>query len=118
MILWSNIETAIGLVAGSIPVLQKLIMGYTKKPNCSGGGDVPHIIPGLVTFGSSPLAAKSRSQRVFHNPTDTGFSVASVHASRRSHEWERLEDDSSGSGIRADFTYEVELSRVQTAKLP
>ncbi|KAI6081956.1 hypothetical protein F4821DRAFT_274538 [Hypoxylon rubiginosum] len=109
VVLWSNIETAVGLIAGSIPVLQKLIMGRFKKPG-------EHITPhDIITIGSTP--PKSRNHRnTFLNPTDTGFTVASVHASRRhSRDWERL-DESNPQGIRADYTYEVELSRIEEAE--
>ncbi|KAI1773183.1 hypothetical protein F4818DRAFT_119851 [Hypoxylon cercidicola] len=108
VVLWSNVETTIGLIAGSVPVLQKLIMGHFKKQGS-------HVTPlDIITIGSMP--PKSRNHRdAFLNPTDTGFSVASVHASRRSREWERL-DDSSPQGIRADYTYEVELSQIQESE--
>lgn len=89
-------------------MLQKLIMSRFKKQGS-------HVTPlDVITIGSAP--PKSRNNRdAFLNPTDTGFSVASVHASRRSREWERL-DDSSAQGIRADYTYEVELSRIQESE--
>lgn len=108
VVLWCNVETAVGLIAGSIPVLQKLIMRRIKKSQTS------HATPlDIVTIGSTP-PPKLRDRGVFRNPTDTGFSIASVHANRRSRDWERLEEDSSLRGIRADYTYEVELSQVST----
>ncbi|KAI2627743.1 hypothetical protein GGR54DRAFT_430179 [Hypoxylon sp. NC1633] len=107
VILWSNVETGIGLMAGSAPVLQKVILSHARK---STAHSTPNV-PGLVTFGSVPVKY-GRHRGAFRNPTDTGFTVASVHASRRSREWECLEDASLG-GIRADYTYEVELEHMQ-----
>ncbi|KAI1103719.1 hypothetical protein F4804DRAFT_218659 [Jackrogersella minutella] len=103
-ILWSNIENAIGLIAGSVPVLQRLIVRRLKK---KGSAATPNT-PGLVTFGSAPV--RFRSKRVFSNPTDIGFSVATVHSTHHPGDWQRLADDSSSQCIRADYTYEVELS--------
>ncbi|KAI1139289.1 hypothetical protein F5Y05DRAFT_381403 [Hypoxylon sp. FL0543] len=101
LVLWSNIEMAIGLIAGSIPVLQKVILSRFKKHT---SGSSPNPLD-LVTFGSAPV--KDR-RRVFTNPTDIGFSITTVHATHP-HDWERLEDESgSQGGIRTDFTYEVE----------
>ncbi|KAI0179848.1 hypothetical protein GGR52DRAFT_528625 [Hypoxylon sp. FL1284] len=103
VVLWSNIETAIGLVAGSIPVLQRLIVGRLRKQGSA------HATPlDIMTIGSTPRKVRA-SRGAFMNPTDTGFTVASVHASRRSREWELLDDL---RGIRADYTYEVELSHI------
>ncbi|KAI0835894.1 hypothetical protein F5Y06DRAFT_305521 [Hypoxylon sp. FL0890] len=104
LVLWSNIEMAIGLTAGSMPVLQKMILSRIKKQSsCSS----PNAVD-LVTFGSSPV--KDR-RKVFTNPTDVGFSITTVHATRP-RDWERLEDEcSSQGGIRTDFTYEVESTK-------
>ncbi|KAI1459611.1 hypothetical protein F4805DRAFT_47782 [Annulohypoxylon moriforme] len=111
LVLWSNIENGVGLIAGSIPVLQKIIMRRFKKEHSSS---TPNSV-GLVTFGSAP--AKSRNRRVFSNPTDVGFSVTTVQTNHHPHDWERLEDDTSSQGIRADFTYEVERSQASEANL-
>ncbi|KAI1372056.1 hypothetical protein F4677DRAFT_273603 [Hypoxylon crocopeplum] len=108
--LWSHLESGIGLIAGSVPVLQKLIMSRVKKAT----SHATPTLPDIVTYGSVPPKVLA-NRAVFRNPTDTGFSVASVHANRRSRDWERLEDDSSLQGIRADYTYEVELSQVAPA---
>ncbi|KAI0886610.1 uncharacterized protein GGS22DRAFT_199015 [Annulohypoxylon maeteangense] len=111
LVLWSNIETAVGLIAGSVPILQKLIMRHFRKYNPS---PTPNSV-GLVTFGSAPI--KSRNRRVFSNPTDIGFSVTTVQTNHHPHDWERLEDDSSSGRIRADFTYEVETSQASESDL-
>ncbi|KAI1210079.1 uncharacterized protein F4807DRAFT_467230 [Annulohypoxylon truncatum] len=111
LVLWSNIENAVGIIAGSLPILQKMIMRRFRK---EGSTATPNSV-GLVTFGSAPV--KSRNRRVFSNPTDIGYSVTTVQTNHNPHDWERLEDDSSSQGIRADFTYEVERSQASEANL-
>ncbi|KAI1385678.1 uncharacterized protein F4822DRAFT_351166 [Hypoxylon trugodes] len=106
VILWSNIEIGVGLIAGSIPVLQRLIMSRMKKQK------IPHspIPVDLVTFGSTPVKTR-RHVGGFNNPTDTGFSMVTVHASHPSRDWERLDDDSSVGTcvIRTDYTVDVDI---------
>lgn len=93
----------------------------------SAGAEAPL---GLVTFGgSTPLpGAGNRRRGTFRNPTDGGVSVAAVHA-RGDGDWRRLKDDGSSAssgpddkddlhggpaplgGIRADYSYDVDISR-------
>lgn len=120
IVLWSNIESAIGLVAGSIPSLRRLIMGRVHKSSAQSSGEL-HQPVSLVTFGGTPAGGKphqrkSRRERTFKTNTDHGVSIATVHArGGDSNNWRRLHDDSDKSesirGIRAEYTYEVELSR-------
>ncbi|KAL7619640.1 hypothetical protein AAE478_010181 [Parahypoxylon ruwenzoriense] len=123
IVLCSNVETAIGLIAGSVPILQKLIMRRRRAKSQAQDtlGQSPNV-PGLVTFGNSPMAKSTRGGKInnshniragFRNPTDTGFSIAIVQAGEPRWPqdcWESLGDESSTRGIRADYTYEVELS--------
>jgi hypothetical protein len=117
IVLWSNIETAIGLVAGSLPSLRRLVLNHARRTKPSTDNSGLNSAPlGLVTFGgSTPTGRKSRN-RNFRNPTDGGVSVATVHAQGNG-DWRRLKDDSdkeeSPNGIRADYTYQVELSSRQ-----
>jgi hypothetical protein len=139
-VLFSNIETAIGCVATSIPTIRLFFMRSSQTPNNSGA-KTPTPLNGsksLVTFGSTPVlnnynsssgnnkkGAGSKSRGMFRNPTDTGLSFATVHAKG---DWERLQDGDSDKGnlldenvgprapaperaIRADYTYSVELSK-------
>ncbi|KAI0114180.1 hypothetical protein F4776DRAFT_638489 [Hypoxylon sp. NC0597] len=105
IVLWGDIEVGVGLIAGSIPVMQKLIMRRIRKQNsCPSPGPLD-----LVTFGSAPVKGRN-DRRIFTNPTDVGFNITTVHATHP-HDWERLEDESSSRRcIRADYTYEVELT--------
>lgn len=95
-----------GLIASSVPPIRKLFKG---KPAESSGGATPDH-KSLVTFGSAPV----RPDKRFRNPTDQGMSFSSVHAG----DWTRLQDrDSDASrediaGIRAEYTYEVEMTRL------
>lgn len=120
IVLLSNIESAIGLIASSIPTLRKLIIRKAR-----GGSDKGAVGSGpksLVTFGSAPVQRKGG----FRNPTDQGMTFATVHASAN-RDWTRLRDGDSdttaeealvghggggGGGIRAEYTYEVEMSRL------
>ncbi|KAI0891987.1 hypothetical protein F4806DRAFT_289975 [Annulohypoxylon nitens] len=111
LVLWSNIENAVGLIAGSVPILQRLIMRRFFKRDDST--NTPNSV-GLVTFGSAPM--KSRNRRVFSNPTDIGYTVATVQTVHNPH-WERLEEDMNFRGIRTDFTYEVHTSQASEADL-
>ncbi|KAK9414740.1 hypothetical protein SUNI508_10858 [Seiridium unicorne] len=113
--LWSNVESAIGLIAGSLPSLRRLIVAKVKKSSGKGSTLDPQPL-GLVTFGGTPLtgagAGKSRN-RTFKSNTEGGVTVATVHA-HGDGDWKRLRDDSdreeSLRGIRAEYTYEVEMS--------
>ncbi|KAK8074506.1 hypothetical protein PG997_009169 [Apiospora hydei] len=120
IVLWSNVESAIGLVAGSLPSLRRLILAKVKKSSSqesasngySHGANTP---VGLVTFGGTPLTgAGGRKKSAFRNPTDLGNTVTTVHA-QGDGDWRRLRDSSSDKeslhGIRADYTYEVELTQ-------
>ncbi|KAI1763612.1 hypothetical protein GGR53DRAFT_531365 [Hypoxylon sp. FL1150] len=119
--LLSNIEIGIGCIASSVPTLRRLFVRKgdssqvsSRKPWDRRGSK------SLITFGSLPNHGRgSGSRSKFRNPTDTGFSLATVHAQG---DWERLQDgdsdknlESGGSlgknGIRADYTYTVELSQ-------
>lgn len=68
IVLWSNVESAIGLIAGSLPSLRRLILAHAKKASSSTGesnkvhhhsGDANTPV-GLVTFGGTPLAGGRR----------------------------------------------------------
>ncbi|KAJ4344379.1 uncharacterized protein N0V89_012119 [Didymosphaeria variabile] len=128
IVLWSNIETAIGLIAGSLPSLRLLIVRNIKTSK-NGNSSGPSLKQNardrsLVTIGGggAPLSNNGgkRGRGTFKNPTDTGVSVSHVYAHGEG-DWERLSDSSSQTrlkhaasetkgGIRADFSYEVELS--------
>lgn len=111
IVLWSNIETTIGLVAGSIPTLRRLFMRSTDKTTGYSGSGMPAVGTGgneLRTIGGGGRRTKNRS---FKNPTDPGVSVATVHA-RKDNDWRRLGDYSQSDQehqIRKDRSYKVEM---------
>lgn len=107
----------------------RLLFIRTKTAE-SSGAKTPDPLQGsnsLVTFGSTPInrGPGSKSRGMFRNPTDTGLSFATVHAKQKGGDWERLQDGDSDKGnlleenvspngnrgIRADYTYSVELTQ-------
>jgi len=62
------------------------------------------------------MSGRKGGNRSYRNPTDLGISMATVQ-SRGDGDWSRLQDESFDKedvenlkGIRADYTYEVDLS--------
>ncbi|TGO14736.1 hypothetical protein BTUL_0049g00450 [Botrytis tulipae] len=116
IVLLSNIETAIGCVASSIPTVGRFFMRNSAAKKSASEPDGPKD---LVTFGSAPISARHNTKgRVFRNPTDTGTTFATVHA-HGDGDWSRLHDGDSDhnpdldtrEGVRADYTYQVQLSK-------
>jgi hypothetical protein len=112
IVLLSNVESAIGLISSSIPSMNKFTYRKTNLAHKPPPGLKPER-KSLVTFGSAPVRPKRSSKR-FLNPTDQGTSFASVHAG----DWARLQDQESDTSrdevgeIRAEYTYQVELSEM------
>ncbi|OTA98777.1 hypothetical protein M426DRAFT_325725 [Hypoxylon sp. CI-4A] len=98
VVLWSLLETAVGLIAGSIPVLQRLIFRRIKSKTSETSPNVE----GLVTFGSIPIKSRS-DRRGLSDPTQICLG------------WEPLEDASSSRGIYADCTYDIELTQTSAS---
>ncbi|KAK8085781.1 hypothetical protein PG997_007052 [Apiospora hydei] len=140
MVLFSNVETGIGLFASSLPSIRRAYLIFIKpegQDGSSGGGgsgasDSKHHQgnAGIITIGGSgggmpgasgrrsqPKSSRSRSR--FINPTDLGQSEAHIDGGG---EWERLGDDgsdkgiliphSNDKGIRVDQSYAVEMHPV------
>ncbi|RDW85687.1 hypothetical protein BP5796_04012 [Coleophoma crateriformis] len=119
IVMWSNIETAIGCVASSIPTLRRFVV--SKKSKDESSSNPQDLNPkGLATFGSAPAVPRhsAKGRGVFRNPTDAGLTYVSVHA-HGDGDWKRLRDGDSDhstgvettKGIRTDYTFEVELSK-------
>ncbi|KAI1653393.1 hypothetical protein F4813DRAFT_393708 [Daldinia decipiens] len=104
-VLWSNIETAIGIIAGSMPVLQKIFLSQpkTREPITSSKA------PGSAPSHSAPIKSQSNRED-FSNPFDTGCNITTVSASRRSRDWDRMKGRFNLPFIRAEYTYEVTRS--------
>ncbi|RAL64750.1 hypothetical protein DID88_001781 [Monilinia fructigena] len=116
IVLLSNIETAIGCVASSVPTFARFLRRSHPKDSFHS---TRHKPKDLVTFGSAPISGRQNSKaRAFRNPTDTGITFATVHA-HGDGDWSRLHDGDSEhntelrtvDGIRTDYTYQVELSK-------
>ena len=128
IVLWSNIETAIGLIAGSLPSLRFLVVRNIKSSR-NGNSTGPSYGQksrdrNLVTIGGGGPASHGGGKRhgSFKNPNDTNVTVSNVYGYGEG-DWERLSDTSSQAklknatseeinhgGIRADFSVQVELS--------
>ncbi|KAI9157968.1 hypothetical protein HJFPF1_05953 [Paramyrothecium foliicola] len=93
VILLSIGECGIGLIAGSLPMLRRLIQGWLGKDD-SVAAPTPNS---NITFGGTgPSGQHSRGR--FNNPTDKGMSRATVKTGRGSGEWEQLDDGNSSNG--------------------
>ncbi|TDZ30790.1 hypothetical protein C8035_v002026 [Colletotrichum spinosum] len=105
---WSNVETAIGLVAGSLPALRQLFNRKRALPHAAK--DAGHTgSAGIVTIGGSGRALKAKASKSLHSGYDASASGQD--------EWSRLDEESvsdKGStspikGIRKDVTFEIEM---------
>ncbi|TQN72547.1 hypothetical protein CSHISOI_02919 [Colletotrichum shisoi] len=112
--LWSNIETAVGLVAGSLPALRQLFMRDSTKGASTDGTDgsagLHPASAGLVTIGGSGGTSKSKNRKGLKS----NFEIDEAAKG----DWTRLDEDSVSDkdstvpirGIRRDMTFEVEMS--------
>jgi len=114
--LWSNVETAIGLIAGSAPALRRLFL-YHQSPRATtrGTDGGSHGLPqgsgsvGLVTIGGSVVTSSKNKD---HKGLKSNFGEAEQG------NWTRLDEDTGSDkestvpirGIRRNMTFEVETS--------
>ncbi|KAK7743614.1 hypothetical protein SLS53_004149 [Cytospora paraplurivora] len=137
IVLFSNIESGIGCVATSLPAIRKLYMRLAKKEGTedndtsntpkSNGSKSKTLV--TIGGGGSPFASRGRLAR----GVNRGVSLTTVQARGAGDgdgdgDWEQLQDgdsdeiplspskDGKGSrplrGIRAEYTYSVELEAV------
>lgn len=113
IILCSNVETGIGCFASSIPSLRHF--WHTNADGSTDPHSKRHVSSSKLVTGNSTRARGGNSYR---NPTDVGFSLSSVHHSRKE-EWEILQDGASDEGIlmeskgvHVERTYRVESEQV------
>ncbi|KAJ6444538.1 integral membrane protein [Purpureocillium lavendulum] len=120
IMLCSDIETGIGCIATSVPSIRRL---FRSNPSASSTQNSNPARNSMWTFGSRSTN-KLPGDR-FNNPTDQGFSLATVHARPADDSWQRLDGDSdsgnllpgdSAKGIRAEYAYEVEVERESVAR--
>ncbi|KAH7363287.1 hypothetical protein B0T11DRAFT_329275 [Plectosphaerella cucumerina] len=112
--LWSNIETAVGLIAGSLPALRQLVMrrhSSTKATGNSGTDNTRGLNPaasaGLVTIGGSGAAIRSKDRKALKSVYDIDEAEEG--------DWTRLDEDNNSDkestvpirGIRKDTTFEM-----------
>ncbi|KAK8070228.1 hypothetical protein PG994_006844 [Apiospora phragmitis] len=135
MMLFSNVETGIGLFASSLPSIRRAYLIFFQGQHDGGDGsgghghsggpsDDDHHLgnTGIVTIGGTGGKAgsrtkSSRSRNRFVNPTDLGQSEAHVDGGGA---WERLGDDGSDKrmlmpndkNIHVNQSYAVEMHPV------
>lgn len=117
--LWSNVETAVGLIAGSLPALRQLfVRRRSSRAASNGASNVFHSASGVqVTIGGSGGVSKSRDRKGMRSNFDAVDSDQG--------QWTRLEEGDNGSdkestvpirGIRRDISFEVEMSSLHHNK--
>jgi hypothetical protein len=119
IVLWSNVETTIGLVLGSLPALRRVFRYHAEKQASTGKGSSLNARKdssfGLTTFGGTPSTNRRPANKSFRNPSDVGVSITTIHTRGDGGDWKRLQDETFENdklpGIRAEYTYNVELSR-------
>ncbi|KAJ0382904.1 hypothetical protein COL922a_011583, partial [Colletotrichum nupharicola] len=87
--LWSNVETAIGLIAGSLPALRQFVMRH-RAPRATTRGTEGSIglqppSAGLVTIGGSGGTSKIRGRKGMKS----NFEIDEADQG----DWTRLEED-------------------------
>ncbi|WYZ34043.1 hypothetical protein EsH8_I_000319 [Colletotrichum jinshuiense] len=112
--LWSNVETAVGLVAGSLPALRQLFSHQRASRSATRGTEgslgLNPVSAGLVTIGGSGAVSKSKVRK--------GLKSNYEDDEAGQGDWTRLDEDNGSDkdstvpirGIRKDMTYEVEMS--------
>ncbi|OHW98901.1 hypothetical protein CSPAE12_02410 [Colletotrichum incanum] len=112
--LWSNVETAVGLIAGSLPALRQFFM-RNSSPRATtrgtgGSGGLHPASAGLVTIGGSGGTSKIKARKGLKS----NFEIDEAEQG----DWTRLDEDNVSDkestvpirGIRREMTYEVEMS--------
>ncbi|WZH44176.1 hypothetical protein QYS62_005194 [Fusarium acuminatum] len=124
IVLFSCIEVGVGCIAASLPsmrILYKRVRGQESQASIA----TPHANT-LVTIGGGKIgnSASKGTKRTFTNPTNRG--VNSTHINSGENDWERLSDgdsdrgilgDGKKGGIRADYSFAVELDSYSTRDL-
>ncbi|KAJ1328257.1 hypothetical protein MN608_07593 [Microdochium nivale] len=122
----SCIELAVGCIAASLPSIRRLYKEYAGSKTQTFGSS--ENSKGLVTIGGSGMprarADRSRTHRVFSNPSDRGTTTTNINSGEGS--WERLHDAEAPSAervpnpelqnppghIKTVYTYSVEMEPV------
>ncbi|EFQ25390.1 hypothetical protein CGRA01v4_02644 [Colletotrichum graminicola] len=112
--LWSNVETAVGIVAGSLPALRQLVTRHVASQSAtkgtSGSSGLAPSSAALVTIGGSGGTNKSKARKGMKS----NFEVDDAEHG----DWTRLDEDTASDkestvpirGIRKETSYAVEMS--------
>lgn len=110
--LWSNVETAIGLILGSVPALHQFFGRHRKPKSSTHESDGLHPSLGLVTIGGTDMAAKSKERKT----TKSSNYEADENGQG---DWTRLDEDTASDkestvpirGIRKDVSFEMDANK-------
>ncbi|KAH8651278.1 hypothetical protein BX600DRAFT_100885 [Xylariales sp. PMI_506] len=124
IVLFSCIETGIGCIAASLPSVRRFYVQLrgldTRQSESTANAKSLVTIGGAVIPGASNIR---NHKRVFSNPTDRGATTTLIDGGNGN--WERLQDsdsdkgilkNASSGGIRADYTYTIELEPAHVGK--
>ncbi|RGP81031.1 hypothetical protein FLONG3_820 [Fusarium longipes] len=105
IVIWSIVESGIGIIAGSLPSLRKLVSSRFRF-DTSAGSSPAHITPfeggsrAVITANSAPAIRRSH-----------------IHRSQTDGEWEQLDDGSSSQKIYVKVDVEMQsLKRPTTSR--
>ncbi|RYP18747.1 hypothetical protein DL765_003769 [Monosporascus sp. GIB2] len=108
VILWSAVESAVGIIAGSLPSLRKLFGYYFETPNNSYQRDSGARGGAQNTIGGTPFSVVGRGHQL-ETLGSNGMRSNSVYMSSKANNgWRPLDDESSARGIARQTTARVE----------
>lgn len=93
IVLCSNVETGIGCFASSIPSLRHYFQ--RERDGSSDPFSKPRVSTGSKLVTTDGNSRRPRRCNSFRNPTDIGFSLATIHHGHAEDTWERLQDGAS-----------------------
>ncbi|RYP91723.1 hypothetical protein DL770_002164 [Monosporascus sp. CRB-9-2] len=108
VILWSGVESAIGIIAGSLPLLRKLFGYYFDTPSNSYQRDSGARAGAQNTIGGTPFSTTGTEHQL-ETLGSNGMRSNSVYISSKANSgWHSLDDESSTRGIVRHTAVRVE----------
>ncbi|KAI0023809.1 hypothetical protein F4780DRAFT_24345 [Xylariomycetidae sp. FL0641] len=109
IVLWSQIECGIGIIAGSLPSLRRLLKGLVGSSKDASYGDSAG--PNLNTIGGGNRSGKmSRSVKMSSLSRQGGNTTTCEAIDENGHTWMELDDDSESQKRIITRTHEVSVS--------
>ena len=106
VILWSSVESGVGIIAGSLPSLRKMFGHYFASTNDSYQRESNARAGAQHTIGGTPFSA-TRTQLQLASLGSDGKNTTFVSKGNRG--WQPLDDESSTRGIARHTTVQVEV---------